>query len=153
MEPASAIDALGRMVKLCHDNEAYLDWYVGDLRELFIPPAEAGQVRIFQADGVDVGFFTWAQFRPVVADLIRRYGANPRPYEWTEGDRLWIIDMVCRPDFSQRAALWIQRQLFTDAFLAQRGLDPTVPAEALRRNSDKSVRKIAHFPRRSHPPR
>lgn len=146
--PPSNEEGLGRCIALCCEMDVYLRWNLWDIGRLFIPPILADQMRMIQVDGRDVGFFTWAQLSNCASNFVEKRHADPRPYEWTSGPELWIIDNVCKPEFARRAALAIQRDVFNRDFIERRGLDIHTPARALRRNPDKSVRKIAIFPYR-----
>lgn len=140
---ATPAEAMGRMVAICIKQQVYMDWNIWDMERLFLPPAQGQQYRIFQNGSDDVGFFTWAQLSNEVSNYLIKYGADPRDYEWKCGKRLWLIDIVADPKFSRRIGTAIRREIFTPDFVVEHEIDDSVKAHALRRNKDKSIRKVA----------
>lgn len=115
------------------------------MERLFIPPILNGQYRFFQHNSKDIGFLTWAQLSRQVTEFILKHGADPRDYEWNSGPFLWIIDMVADQHFAKKMALDIQDKIFTPDFVSNQKIDSNVKARALRRNPDKTIRKVATF--------
>lgn len=63
------------------------------LRAWLEPAVETGQFRIFRFDDVPRGMYTWAWLtREAERKLIE--GAPLAPEDWTNGDRLWIVDLI-----------------------------------------------------------
>jgi hemolysin-activating ACP:hemolysin acyltransferase len=92
-------------------------------------PINLGQVRVFHNDfGQCMGYVTWAR---VAEEVHHRLVSDPmaklHEFEWNEGDRLWIMDLLV-PKGSIRPVLATFRdQLFQDAeeicyFRFKRGL-------------------------------
>ena len=68
--------------------------FVTDFEWLLVPPILAKQFRLYRRDGVPIGFVSWARLTEEAEARLINGAVKLAPKEWTEGDRLWIIDVI-----------------------------------------------------------
>lgn len=135
---------LGHMLLVCVKNSYYLDWTVKDIKEIFYPALKGNQYRIFYENETAIGFVTWALISDSASEYIIENPAPPRPYEWTSGPRIWVMDFVCNPKFSQKIFTILKRDVFSKEYLVQKSAH-TDFVYSFRRDQNNAVRKFVKW--------
>lgn|SRR5215469_3967877 len=110
----------------------YMDFPIASLKVWLLPPATLSQFHLFvdKCDGKLLGYMTWAWFSE---ETERRWKAGTMDTihlsEWNEGSRLWIIDFVTLPGYTEVCIKQAPSVFPTGTVaytLARRALDETV---------------------------
>jgi len=86
--------ALGTIVVLAAASPVHRHTlFVGDVAWWLLPPIQAGQFRLFQANQRPVGAAIWAHASEDVAERLAQ-GGRVAVHEWQSGDQPWIVDLI-----------------------------------------------------------
>lgn len=81
-----------------------MDFPIASLKMWVLPPVQLSQFHLFvdEVDGKLLGYMTWAWFSE---ETEQRWKAGTMDVihvsEWNEGSRLWIIDFVTLPGYTE----------------------------------------------------
>lgn len=99
----SVADRLGWAMYVIFGRGCYMEYPIAALKMWLLPPAKLSQLHLFVDSGNKLlGYMTWAWFS---AETEQRWKAQTLETihisEWNEGDRLWIIDFVTLPGYTE----------------------------------------------------
>ena len=97
-------DRLGCALSIICARGCYMDFPIASLKMWLFPPAKLSQLHLFidEGDKKLLGYMTWAWFSD---ETEQRWIAGTMDTihisEWNEGKRLWIIDFVTLPGYTE----------------------------------------------------
>lgn len=144
MSNLATFESLGHFIELCVRKKCYSNWTIEGIERLFLPPIQLDQYGIFFSGSDPVGFFSWARLTEDASNYLLTHGDDPRPYEWSSGSVLWIIDFVCLPGYVREAAGIVRNRMFSSENRNRLGLQQHI-AYSLRRDDVGSIRKAARW--------
>lgn len=130
---------LGAVAILMMLSEQYKRFPIEILSSWVAPALKAGQVKIYYApEGRPLGYVIWAW---MTAQTEKNWIDDPSAQQylpdWTDGERLWIVDFVISPGFEKLLLGHIKATLFVDQS----------SVSVLHRDNDNKMRRVSTWSR------
>lgn len=115
MRPSSGHEALGAIMSLMLKVDERWRYPIGNLRVWLEPALSLSQFAIFlnRANEV-VGYLSWAFFSERTSFLMQSDSSFlPHISDWTDGEKLWLIDLVALDGHFSEILHFSEKNLFT----------------------------------------
>jgi cytolysin-activating lysine-acyltransferase len=103
---------LGDMVWLKMQTKESKYTFVNDLEWQLLPPIHRKQFRLFRTSEKPLGYVTWASINEETEVRIKSGNLKLAPSEWSNGDRLWLIEHVSPFGGAKQSLIDLYNQVF-----------------------------------------
>tara|TARA_A100000172_G_scaffold20805_1_gene11819 strand:- start:280 stop:786 length:507 start_codon:yes stop_codon:yes gene_type:complete len=127
---------LADITRLMSTCSHYGKWPIRAIERVIVPPIILHQYKIFRYAKQPVGFVTWAFFSDEVHEIFINRTRLLQPYDFTSGDRLWIMDLCISTDAPKGLAAKAGR------YLRRKFVDRKYQGGAFWKRGNKEVRVV-----------
>lgn len=92
--PATMESIFGSVSWLMLQSPAHRYMFISDYEWLVMPALQARQFKIVRQDNVPIAYVSWAFISEDAENRIKGGAPKLAPHEWSNGDRLWVIDVI-----------------------------------------------------------
>ncbi|MDA0782752.1 MAG: toxin-activating lysine-acyltransferase [Rickettsiales bacterium] len=92
--PATMESIFGSISWLMLHSPAHRHMFISDYEWLVMPALQSKQFRVIRQGNTPIAYISWAYLDEETEERVKKGMIKLKPTEWTQGDRLWIIDVI-----------------------------------------------------------
>ncbi len=85
---------MGPIVWLLSQTQAHRHLFLADLEWRILPPVSLAQCKLYMKDKTPMAYVSWARVNEDVEKRLAEGNMRLAPNEWSNGDKIWLIDVV-----------------------------------------------------------